>query len=234
MYMYIIFTSKFNDKMFSFYKVMEDLALAQSYLKDVTYKFEVNGIKNYSTHVIFLNDKGADAIIQYDSYFSDTKFVETIDEFINMISNQQVLTSVDIASHFESKEKRSIFKLLKTVYYIYADLLVESGVRPFQSKFEAWQFGPVDRDVYREKKYNSEKISSFDNLLLKVDSSNFNILNKLDSLEQKYSDSFNTLENNPTHSQGSPWYKVYDAKNPNMDPEINDTNILMNHKVELI
>ena len=234
MYLNVIFTSKFTDKMFSFFHVIEDLTSAQQYLKDATQKFSSKNVKNYATHIIFLDEKGEDALRNYDAYFSDTEFSDTIENFIDKILDQQTITSVDIASHLETKIKTPVFKLVKTVYYIYADLLVENGVRPFKSNLEAWPYGPVDRDVYREKKHHAKELSNLDKLLLKVDSSNIDFLDKVDALHRKYKDSFNQLDDNPTHRNGTPWHTVCDSKFPKMDPKINDTNILMHHKMELI
>lgn len=234
MYYYVIFTSKLTDKMFSFFHVIEDSASVQQYLKDATQKFLSKNVKNYATHTIILDENGEDSLRNYDSYFSDTVFLDTLEEFIDKIVGDQTITSIDIASHLEIKRNNSIFKLVKTVYYIYADLLVENGMRPFESKLEAWPYGPVDRDVYTKKKRHPKELSNLDKLLLKVDSSNTNLLDNVDTLGQKYKDSFNKLADNPTHRKGTPWQKVYNPNSPRMDPPISDANILMHHKNELI
>jgi uncharacterized phage-associated protein len=68
-----------------------------------------------------------------------------------MTTALQVASIIQDAAHLPAYDS---MKLQKLVYYAQAWHLAWTGRPMFAEEFEAWQNGPVSRDVYREHKYN--------------------------------------------------------------------------------
>ena len=192
------------------------------------------GVSNYATHVLNL-DKPVNEITlkEYDPYFENVIFFDSIEFFVKEIKDFNAINSVDVASHLlvGSGQKLRPFKLIKTVYYIYADLLEKNNQEPFLSHPEAWDYGPVDPDVYHAY-YQDEKLNVQDSLISKINTNqDLILLKEIDKLSRKYKSSFDSIGKNPTHNIGTPWQRVFGSV-PNA--EITNESIIKYHHLEKI
>jgi len=100
------------------------------------------------------------------------------------VLNKMELVKFLIKHHNETRQEEiSRIKLQKALYFLFAfygaqvrilNLDVDFGQKPeflFEPKFEAWAYGPVDREIYTKFKNNKIDINTFncDRFLEKID-----------------------------------------------------------------
>lgn len=123
----------------------------------------------------------------------------------------------------------SNLKLQKILYFIQAYFLISTPSKCFYEKIEAWDFGPVVPEAYREYKqyggmwipsiskiyfldrenpWKSEAIPYFDNVIEKADKE------RIDAVVDKFSDYSATGLVTLTHAQ-APWINAYEKGKSN-------------------
>lgn len=101
----------------------------------------------------------------------------------------------------------SNLKLQKILYFVQAEFLVATGEACFSEKIEAWDFGPVVPEVYREYKiFGSSNIPSFNTKSsIKLKSTTKKLIDGIINECAKYTAS-QLVE--ITHNQ-TPWKEAY-------------------------
>ena len=127
---------------------------------------------------------------------------------------QQVNSVFAVADVFnnealEEREDMTPLKLIKLCYIAYGFYLGYGKGKLFREKIEAWKYGPVIPDLYRDlKKYKGNPIGE----PLQYDGPSLDDQKKLfvQKVWKAYK-KFNGLDlTNLTHQKGTPWRKVYD------------------------
>lgn len=192
----------------------------------------------YSIHALKTDSPSFESVKKMDPYFTDVKPFNSVDGFLDQVRELSQLNSIDVASYLIRHYEIRPFSLQKTLYYIYADQLVDGDKRLFISNFVAFDQGPVDQEVYRYNKHDHDSLLRQHELEKKLI-----ISGKIDKIEaiidsgvHKYNQYFDSLwgdpEDNPTHRQGSPWSIARDHGGQNAP--ILDKYILKAHHVEQI
>ncbi len=121
------------------------------------------------------------------------------------------MRAIDVARFFVeagSKKSMSNMKLNKLVYLAQAWSLARNGKPLFDEEIQAWEYGPVIPEVYREyKQYGSNLIPpthSFD--FSQIDAETYELL--LDVAREYMHYPSGSLVN-LTHASGGPWDTVY-------------------------
>lgn len=106
----------------------------------------------------------------------------------------------------------------KIVYFVHSDYLVESGKSLVGAKIEAWQHGPVFRELYQEFKRwgdapikgRATKVDAYSGEVVeaKLDSSTTN-LPYLKHLIERYIGFSAAQLRAISHIEGGPWHKVW-------------------------
>lgn len=88
------------------------------------------------------------------------------------LCNKEEIAGYISKKYFDIYKKRiSPIKLQKTLYFLFAEVSAKTSLITeendkvaylFDAKFEAWPYGPVDKDIYRMFKY--EKLKDVKNL----------------------------------------------------------------------
>lgn len=234
MFNYIVFISKNSEKEIGFLYSVNNIDELRDALVSLKNKFSDYDISNYATHVLNL-DKSINekTLKEYDPYFENITFFDSVELFIREIKGFSAINSIDVASHLlaVSGHKLRPFKLIKTVYYIYADLLEKNNKEPFTSHLEAWDYGPVDPDVYHAY-YQDDKLDVYDSLIPKINNNqDLILLKEIDRLARKYKSSFDNIGKNPTHREGTPWKRVF---KPVANAKITNESIIRYHHLESI
>lgn len=128
----------------------------------------------------------------------------------------------------------SNLKLQKLLYFVQAVFLCKKGEKCFREPIEAWDFGPVVPEAYREfKNYGGGEIPQIksyfvfdENVLwnIRKEEYNDNIINRedkryIDAVINKFSDYAASDLVELTHNQ-SPWIDAYrSGKNSEITPE---------------
>lgn len=129
--------------------------------------------------------------------------------------------------------------LNKIVYFIHCDYLIEKGEPLIRAKIEAWQHGPVFREIYHEFKRCGEHVIS--SRAVKVDPHTGNVLKAevcfgpeeekyINNLIERYINFSAAHLRAISHREGGPWYRVWGHdghSNPGM--RITDDLILECH-----
>ena len=102
-------------------------------------------------------------------------------------------------------------KLQKLLYFAQVEHMKARDNKPlFEDEFEAWQYGPVIREIYNAfKQCGAYFITDFD-----IDYDSFGKVDEdagafLDKFFDKYSKFSAWALVDKTHKQGSPWSKIY-------------------------
>lgn len=226
----VAFTMKYENTMLGYTFSTSTTQELKIKLSEYTKQLQDSGILGYATHTLQTSQN--ETIVEYDEYFKSTEFFDSIDGFIEAINLERQLTSLDIASYLDSKYTLSRFQLQKILYYIYSDYLCENKTQLFKAKFEAWNYGPVDSNIYRIKKYDPATLKK-QTIYNKLDSTTTKILDFLDDKCTLYKDRLNDIENNPTHRENTPWSLTF-SDGSGKNNVISDKLILESHLFEKI
>lgn len=118
--------------------------------------------------------------------------------------------AIDVAKYIlrNSSKCLSNLELQKTLYFAELDFQKECGKRLIEDDFEAWQYGPVSREVYYEYRgYGASSITRpEDEINLGLDNKEKEVLNKsiLNSNNKTY---WELVE--ASHKEGGAWKKTY-------------------------
>lgn len=133
---------------------------------------------------------------------------------------------LDVAQHILDLAKKdgvniTPMKLLKITYIAYGWFSISGDGRLFADKIEAWQYGPVIPNLYRNiKKFKDSPITEQIGDASKLEENKQNWVNKVYELYRGY----NSLQlSSMTHQDNSPWHQVY--KSDIRSIEIPDNNI---------
>ena len=234
MVFHLVAVSKQQDSSIGYIFSSSKLSLVRKDLKILRDDAQMSHVGTYAVHSLTTDSYDQESIVEYDNYFEDIQFTSSKSDFIKQLKIQSCPTSSEVAAYIEKKFSLASFALMKTVYYLYADYLETNKFPLFKAKFEAWDEGPVDREVYRLKTYHLSQLKKMDDVRIKQNSE-FNILSYIDKFVEQnaeYLDSVRFTENNPTHKPGTPWSVVKKYKGQN--GLITDIDIIDHHKEEKI
>jgi len=133
-----------------------------------------------------------------------------------------------IAEYFVSKsvlEGQPIthMKLQKLIYFAHGMRLAEKGEPLVMNSFEAWEYGPVIRDIYtRYKKYGGQPINL---LITKVPVLKIELKTFLDKIFNKYRSYPAPILSRDTHQIGGPWDIAKKANPTKRNPVISNKSI---------
>ncbi|MCL2575139.1 MAG: DUF4065 domain-containing protein [Defluviitaleaceae bacterium] len=103
-------------------------------------------------------------------------------------------------------------KLQKLLYLVYARYLYLSGTPLFLNKFEVWQYGPVEREVYEYfKNFRWRPINNYakiDGKFLVVNEDSDFFRNVIDEVWLKYRNVDAWELSDMTHGEGTAWKKM--------------------------
>lgn len=191
----------------------------------------------FSSHVVKTNRSSFISVQQMDPYFAFAEVTGDVAVFKAFIETNLPIRAVDVAAYIEQKEHLRAFALQKTLYYMYADFLVQTGRRLFEANFIAFDQGPVDLAVYHANRDNKKQLLAQQELDIKTmilkdgaDRMAF-IDDKLSQYEGSFDEYWNDPKNNPTHRQGTPW-SIAHAKKRNA--QITDQEIVNYHYLETV
>lgn len=105
-----------------------------------------------STHYLETESSDWSSISEKDSFFEKIYVVETMDEFVYLISVDRILKGIDIAKYILASCICTHLALEKLVYLCYADYLCATGKRLFEDQIYAFKYGPVIKSVYETYK----------------------------------------------------------------------------------
>lgn len=193
----------------------------------------------YSIQSIIDDDYTIDSLVESDPFFKDITFYDNFEEFLKQIDKDSSLSSLDVGKYLLTRLQEDQItayntKLQKLVYLAYEDYLFTTRRRLFEDTIEAWQFGPVQRDLYVQIKKKQQDLNEDTNLKIDSTSSDQSLrilfsrhgIEKLKSIDKTY-DKFKLYTSTDlvdyTHREGSAWYMTY---NPMVKKEITDDKIL--------
>ncbi|WP_461227236.1 Panacea domain-containing protein [Lacticaseibacillus suihuaensis] len=177
-----------------------------------------------------------ESVVAYNSYFNQFQVTDDLSEFIENLHAVQTPDAVDVACYLDRQYHFTSFTLQKLLYYTYAEYLVKYRTQPFRASFVAFDNGPVDRDVYRMRKYERDSMSSnfaFEEKFLGT-KRGVMLLEVMDRVLESYADQFREMgleEANLTHGQGTPWSVAYAS---GQNTPITDDVILTHHAAETL
>lgn len=208
----------------------EEFLKKRSELRNISPDF----LAGISIHVI--NSEGTTfADIQHmDPYFSDAIQLDSVSELVEKVRRLSRLNATDIAAYLVQRYHLNAFLLQKTLYYIYADYLEKYREPPFIADFEAFEHGPVEREVYRKNKYTDEleKSGLFEGKLAvypKTAELLLTIKTTVEQCKQQYIAAWDDPGKNLTHRKGTPWSRAR-ARQENL--KILDEDICAYHHLE--
>jgi len=120
---------------------------------------------------------------------------------------------IHLANTFEDRQLNNL-KLNKLLFFAQGVNLAKTGEPLFPEKIEAWEHGPVVRNVYQAfKKYKYSKITE-PTELINEDMFNAETINILCDIFLFFKDDSESELENMTRQDGTPWKQVY-VKNEN-------------------
>lgn len=105
---------------------------------------------NVAIHYFHSSESGSKAVKDYDGYFEDVKFIDDLEDFVDLIKKSRVLIGLDVAKYIISIIQCTQLKLQKLVYLCYADYLCQFEKRLFDDEIYAFDLGPVVKSVYNK------------------------------------------------------------------------------------
>lgn len=112
----------------------------------------------------------------------------------------------DVAEYIIRSIPTDPLKLQKLLYYTQAISLVKFNVPAFDDKIEAWDYGPVIREIYdKYKEYGYSNIPRSETKKGKLD---IKIISSLDLVLEHYGPMTGSALINETHSE-KPWREAY-------------------------
>lgn len=157
---YIILSSSYSQGMrIGIHYLLDDEIDPKWIMEDIDKIREVCGdTVSISTHFIETKSPEWMSVVQKDAFFADVYIVQTLGEFIGLISDDRTLQGIDIAKYILSKISCTHLKLEKLVYLCYAEYLCKTDKRLFDDKIYAFKYGPVVETVYEKYRGSSEKL----------------------------------------------------------------------------
>lgn len=219
--------------------------LDKDYIKSFMTKVKQKcGHIQFGIHKLTTEDTSWASVVRMDSFFDDVIITNRIDDFIDVVANDQQLSAYDVAKFVLATLPTSHLKLQKLLYYIYSEFLVRTGEKLFKDRIVAYKYGPVIEDVFHKyRKHGSSEIDykedatfvlrtdeqAFTPSLMKIWTSEYGVaaLECIIETLEKYGDldAFRLVDK--THQKGGPWERVY---KPGQNCEITDELITLYHK----
>lgn len=124
---------------------------------------------------------------------------------------------IEISSHEDEPDLTNL-KLQKLLYFAQGKFLAQFGVPLFQEEIEAWDFGPVVKNVYHEFKHcGAFPITVFDtDVSVDMPEKTKAFLDSIWSEYAKYSAGYLVQI---THKENSPWQKFFSKGDNNIIPK---------------
>lgn len=170
---------------------------------------------SFSSHTLSTSGPSIQSLQEEDPYFDGIIDYTNFEEFLKVVEKKSMISDEEVAGYLKSHFNLHTYPLQKVLYYSFADYLVKYGKQPFSATFEAFDHGPVDRQVWLEGRDMPVKLESKASDFIQKSSFRPEIKNDIDSAVKKYADYFdknNSFENsskNPTHNIGTPWERAY-------------------------
>ena len=221
MFIHFIVLVSLNDKYVAYHFSSQDSMTVKIKQKEFDDKISVlpKNIKSiYSTHILPTQAENFDSVKLDDPYFEPFEEEKSLDKFIDFILSNIQLTAFDIATYLLRKNNAlNEFSLQKLLYYIYSDYLLEHKKPLFKNKFVAFDYGPVDQNVYSTYRYNKDKFMrnvDFEVKLNAQENAKY-LVDFIDAEVAKYGNYFTSLwdnhkandsEKNLTHHRNTPWF----------------------------
>lgn len=200
----------------------------------------------FGIHKLSTNSTEWESVYEKDSFFRDILVTSSENEFFKLISEDENIDAMDIASFIISIKPMSHLKLQKILYLTYATFLMKYREALFKDSIVSYRYGPVVDTVYHNfKKYGAEEITdkekysfflkneSMPALYARFSNSEMGtkVINTIVETVNKYDKYTASQLVNITHSENSPWSRSYSENNQNIP--ITDDVILNYHKNEL-
>ncbi len=230
---FLILSSSYSEgKRIAMHYIVDEKMDAQLLIDEVRKVKEHCGeTVSISTHFIETDSDSWQSVVDKDAFFENVTVVETLFQFINLITNDRLLTGLDVAKYILSTAKMTHLKLEKLVYFCYAEYLCLRHKKLFDDDIFAFRYGPVVESVY--KKYKGSRQLDIEKparsrILFAQDG--IEKLAVIDDTLRKYGYLSSTALVNITHTSGSPWDMVDSTTDYATIP---DEVILAHHKKEI-
>ncbi|ERL64636.1 hypothetical protein L248_0693 [Schleiferilactobacillus shenzhenensis LY-73] len=174
---------------------------------------------------------------RYNPYFRQFTYSDTVADFVDTLTILQSLDAVDVAAylHRTIKPRLTSFTLQKVLYFVYAEYLTKFGVPPFRANFVAFDNGPVEKDVYRLRKWQEHSLDDNYHFEEKViGSPHEDLIPFITDVYAEYGEHFRDMNDeaqNLTHRPGTPWSE---ARQHGQNTPITETAIIERHRFEQI
>ena len=201
-----------------------------------------------ATHAITAESSNWKDVQKADPFFNDVKLVKTKQEFIDYLSKDDEVSTMDVANYVLSRlDTCTHLRLEKLLYFCYADYLCKYNKKLFDDTIYAFKYGPVIDSIYEIFKGSSGEIRGEKPSPQNVDIINKNyrlslesrILNSVDGLNKITSientlDKYKRFNTNTlialTYRDNSPW--SHSDKGESMYRKITDEDIIKYHQYE--
>ena len=212
--------------MFSDYRRKERVGYAENYssiseIKDfrALYKSIKEKYKDieFTLHKIETDSIGLSSIPEYDSFFDGVVLYGKKDKekFIDRVAQKSIVTPVDLAKYLLTKKRMSKLKVMKLVYFIYAEYGVRTKKVLFKEPVNAWTYGPVFRSIFDEFDKQSKKDILLESIEMNkvsiqrgIIENNNKLLESIEYILKLYGEkSANTLVD-IAHGEGTPWSEI--------------------------
>ncbi len=243
---FMILSSSYSSGMrIAMHYVVDELMDAGMLVSEVKKIKELCGESvSISTHFVETDSQEWSSVAVKDAFFEDVYKVESLSEFVELISKDRKLSGIDIAKYILSVRRCTHLGLEKLVYMCYADYLCKTGKRLFEDKIYAFRYGPVVETVYEKYKgckdiedetFSEEEIESnwhelpARSRILFAEDGVIKML-QIDYTLERYKNSTASELVDITHVKGGPWDSVYSRRYREMIP---DEVIKQNHYKEV-
>lgn len=197
---------------------------------------------DFSVQCLTTSSETWESVVQYDRYFEsmfciEYKGEEEINDFVNIIKANKVLTAKDIAKFVLSKVECTQLKLQKLVYFCYADYLAKTGKAIISEEPVPYTYGPLFESLWKEyKKYHNSPIPADtsqrrQNIVLSryyAADSKLKVYSSFADTINKYGQYSASQLVELTHRENSPWSIARNFGMPTIDAE----TIKAKHKIE--
>ena len=132
----------------------------------------------------------------------------------NIIKNSEYIIEC-YKRHNKSITNLELQKLMYFLEALYMVAMDEDYL--YEENFTAWNFGPVNREIYdKYKKFGSNPIVLDEEILINPINQHF-----VENLFILFKDFTAAALVNLSHSEGSPWYEIYKKNNGNIPRDVN-------------
>ncbi|KID42329.1 Panacea domain-containing protein [Fructilactobacillus fructivorans] len=237
MYIHLIVYSRISGKKFAYQYVTKNVKQLSKIRKLILENAEKCDNYDFSMHTLQTDENSFESVVKLDPYFKDSTVFTDIESFFKSLNDSSKLTALDVGSYLLRKFSLNSFPLQKILYYIYADYLEQFKEPLFEAKFEAWNHGPVEHDVYTKYKHDQPKLLKSVAFEQKISNSSnqIDLIRFINSEEIKYApyygeDAWESNDKNLTHKANTPWSRARDRDDNNEN--ITDEDILNYHYIE--